>query len=457
MCGIVGVMGHNGQYPVDYGKIFRQLLIVDTLRGEDSTGVLSLVGKKKLIQIREPYDGYTFVWQKPFFDLMDKHNRQHKFLLGHNRAATVGEVTKETAHPFVFSQVAGVHNGTISSFGDWERKDKDMAQYEVDSQQLYFLINKYGIEAALKETYGSYALVYFDYKTKTLNFIRNNLRPLWFAHTPQGMFWASERDMLEWILRRNNVHNVTYEMLPANDLWSFKIGDTKNPTKTYNVGIKVYQNHAARGSHQHGQRDYDEYMPPVSNRSHLSGIPRLPSATPAADKVREIVSGNTYNTGDINYAKEYSAKVSTTSFESGSYTIHGRLLDAPYKEFRIYGCSGVEYQRWHNKELRVYLKYFNAQRDMFTVRAADVRIVNKLNSERNGELMALGPANVLMPVSELGDILKEGCLCCGKELETKDADKIFWSDDEVPHPICENCIGAWDLFEQERGKQNKLH
>ena len=250
-------MSHNNRMPFGYTKVFREMLIADTIRGDDSTGMCSLVGKKKLTIFKEPYDGVTFVYQRPFISNIEKNKGNHKFLLGHNRAATVGSIDKDSAHPFLFSGLCGVHNGTIYDFGKWENKDLDMHNYKVDSQQLYYLINKYGLKETLDEVNGAYALSYYDIKNKSMNFVRNSERPLWFAHTHEGMFWASERDMLEWILRRNRIYSGTYEMLPEHTLWSFDVDDTKTRRELKDVG-KSYTHRIGTNTNT-----------PATNRGHL--------------------------------------------------------------------------------------------------------------------------------------------------------------------------------------------
>ncbi len=78
-------------------KMFRTLLIMDTVRGEHSTGVVIVNDKgvpSIFKQVGNPYE---------LFDSMKYNsgiNGVCSALIGHNRYATKGAVNKVNAHPF---------------------------------------------------------------------------------------------------------------------------------------------------------------------------------------------------------------------------------------------------------------------------------------------------------------------------------------------------------------------
>lgn len=127
----------------------------------------------------------------------------NRAIIGHNRYATTGGVSKASAHPFEFPTLVGVHNGTLNS----KYKYDDTNLYTVDSQAFYHQVDKTGIRDAVGKTTGAYCFVWWDKEEETINFLRNKERPLWMVYTVDGktLFWASELWMLEGILGRNGI------------------------------------------------------------------------------------------------------------------------------------------------------------------------------------------------------------------------------------------------------------
>src|SRR6056297_646133 len=119
MCGLVGMFGNIQGKPLY--KSFRDMLFMDAVRGKDSTGialvnsdwepfVLKAVGTPNRL-IQSPQE------MKKHAKFLDQTGlpaaESHRVLLGHNRAATLGEVDWKNAHPFDFPELIGAHNGTL--------------------------------------------------------------------------------------------------------------------------------------------------------------------------------------------------------------------------------------------------------------------------------------------------------------------------------------------------------
>lgn len=129
-----------------------------------------------------------------------KDNRAPAVLIGHTRWPTKGAVSLETTHPHVYNGIYGVHNGTIDSIdGKYITKDQS------DSALLFEAISREGVDKVIPTVRGAYALVWIDQEIKTLNFLRNDKRPMHFALCNNGtIFWASEAGMLQFVLNRTN-------------------------------------------------------------------------------------------------------------------------------------------------------------------------------------------------------------------------------------------------------------
>lgn len=193
MCGIVGAIGNIIQA---HEKMVHQMLIFDSVRGDHSTGLLGvrkfhedeyLIAK----QVGNPYELHD---TKAYKEIMSGSSR---VLLGHNRFATQGKVNKANAHPYDFDTLVGVHNGSLQNKYQMHQGN----YWDVDSQALYAHIDEKGVEDALRTARGAFALVWWNKNENTVNFIRNEERPLFYALTeePQNkvMLFASERWMIE--------------------------------------------------------------------------------------------------------------------------------------------------------------------------------------------------------------------------------------------------------------------
>ena len=206
MCGIVGIAG---EITTDLKKVFMQMLIVDQLRGDHSTGVLSVKNTDNQTKITKVLGGpHNLDDSKSFNDQWTDYN---KVLLGHNRYATSGKVTTRNSHPFDFDNVVGVHNGSLRNY----TRLQGYGKYNVDSEVLYESINNIGLADSLAKVTGAYALVYWDKLTDQMVFIRNGERTLFLAFTDnhKSLLWASEAWMIEAICARNNVKTQEIWML----------------------------------------------------------------------------------------------------------------------------------------------------------------------------------------------------------------------------------------------------
>jgi hypothetical protein len=217
MCGLVGVAGRvNAQQD----KVFKTLLYIDALRGFHSTGTL-FVGNNKhapTTVLREAVDASKFIKGDTFNKELMFLNR---VLMGHNRYATVGDVTSDNAHPFKFDSVIGAHNGTLNN----QALLPDSDDFEVDSKNLYHSIDKLGLEDTYSLLLGAWALSWWDTKNKSMNFIRNEERPMSYCYSLHGdtLYWASERGMLEFALNRSGIKYGTIVSTKPHHLYTIPV------------------------------------------------------------------------------------------------------------------------------------------------------------------------------------------------------------------------------------------
>lgn len=247
MCGVIGCAGPiNGKHE----KAIHTLLILDTLRGEDSTG-LAQVGKfNDQVTVAKAVGGATELFQtREFKGIMSSTS---KVLIGHNRYATQGKVNKQNAHPYEFDSLVGAHNGTLRS----KYLLLDHMKFDVDSENLYWHIDQKGIKDALGQMEGAWALTWWDKYEDEMRFLRNKERPLYLTTTKEGvLFWASESWMLNVALSRNDVEHGDIWLLPEDQLYAFHVndkGELEKPRVAPAASTKkVYVGNGWAGNHRH--------------------------------------------------------------------------------------------------------------------------------------------------------------------------------------------------------------
>lgn len=232
MCGLVGCAGNIS---AKQEKAFSHLLILDGLRGIDSTGMaaVSKFYSHDIMLAKQVGNPYELIQHPVFNKAMQRVNR---VFIGHNRYATQGKVNKINAHPYEFDKLVGAHNGTLHA----KHNLLDHRDFDVDSMNLYHHINEKGLNDVLKVMEGAWALTWWDKDEETVNFLRNKERPLFMTMTKTGtLFWASEQWMLEVALSRNDLEFEKITSLPEDIHLSFLIDTQGNVGKPHAVEAKA--------------------------------------------------------------------------------------------------------------------------------------------------------------------------------------------------------------------------
>lgn len=226
MCGIVGFLPASVGH-VNGTKAFMNLLVMDSLRGEDSTGIIFGDRRGKVEYIKDILAGYDFVNDRRVRKKIE--TRTNAFLIGHNRYGTMGSSWDvENAHPFRHGNVTMVHNGTLYNHEELQSGNA----FEVDSEAVCHSLNFAGYDETIKTIEGAFTLVWYNKASKRVCMVRNDERPLWLATSVAGIHFASEKHMLLAALERNKIAPIKVEELPVGELWQFDITSHKLPVST---------------------------------------------------------------------------------------------------------------------------------------------------------------------------------------------------------------------------------
>jgi hypothetical protein len=200
-----------------------------------------------------------------------------KLVIGHGRSATRGNVLIENAHPFSKTFPNGevlklVHNGTLDAEQDLE----DFSKFAVDSEWIAEMLVRHGPEC-LSKIRGAMALIWWDEQKKTINFFRNDQRPLHFGtFTSNGdktFLIASEAAAVRYLADRNGLKPtdkddvyyfspMKHYALHFDDLfgdWHHVNKVKEPPAKTWKTPEwNGYQKHNYGDEHVYRNRTYDK-------------------------------------------------------------------------------------------------------------------------------------------------------------------------------------------------------
>jgi hypothetical protein len=251
VCGLVGMIG-----TLDVtlqSRVFPDLLHACSARGRDSTGAVAVHTDGKATGAKMIGGPDYLLDSRMYKTFVD--DPVAMALLGHCRSRTVGSASDpKNAHPFEFSDVIGMHNGTLRDYSDLPGYRK----FDVDSEVLYHAINEMGVEEAIPLITGAWALVWYDKKAKTVNFLRNSERELYFLwdEKAETMFWASETWMFGAVERKVKIldkdekgnYEYPYKLLPENILWSFRLERKEGKTKITSLEQRTIEGKKYQGS-----------------------------------------------------------------------------------------------------------------------------------------------------------------------------------------------------------------
>ncbi|MDE2097324.1 MAG: hypothetical protein KGL39_08785 [Patescibacteria group bacterium] len=481
---------------------FRQLLEAASWRGRDATGIACV----KINKLKEPAVVYKKAIKAGDFIDMDHYRRiernfdDYGFVIGHARSSTSDgwNLADENAHPFQFGPVTMVHNGTIRNY----RTLDSGIEHPVDSAHVAACLSKSDDpKEVLEQLMGPFALVWHDARDGTLNFAKNNEKPLFFCFIEKEntMFWGSELEAMYAVLVRHGLKiEGKFRHCTAFHHVKFKVDDLRGFTRS-----PFAQRRADTRSMPYDAPWREETRRLHQDRSYTEGGNMIPNSTiPTQEK-----SGTSTGTpiGSLTQEEETGDADGVIVFRKGSLRPQsrrklrstkekllklGKKIDSPicfvpelwypYKNQKanrgaIRGRDRVRNQWFEigntTKKVwedtlaagKIYGKIVNVKRnqvqknEFIIVCDYDEALTNRFALSRSapgvaekppfpinvvadgGDRKYLGPNEVKLTEKEFNTLVKHGCGYCSRDLSPEDHETILWVGPHMQSPICWTC------------------
>lgn len=429
MCGLVGVAGHVS---VKEEGVFKRLLELDTIRGPHSTGILAVdsAGNTQVVKkVGTPWDLYQYKQVDEIF------RASLSVLMGHNRWATKGKINHINAHPFEHEHIIGAHNGTLRNQSLLINHKK----FEVDSDNIFYSISEVGVDETIVKTCGAFALTWYDTEQETMNFIRNDERPLWICESEdkRTVFWASEKWMLEVTLGIAGVkYREPYEPKPGL-LLSYPIQTTYNKEAFKDVVARHVELHkypvyakttSTAGGTQGNSAGKSEANGNVFDKVDKNGKKLLsPNDLMAQGKVEFFVSSletSKANTGQqwvVCGATQDDCNIELRIYPGSQAEIDWLMLSVHLFEGNVRGSTTVAGETWATLDPRSIIELIPLDG----------------SKEDDGDEFAVVYGGILLPEAEYDLAVVCGCGNCKTIPTIEQSDELVWVD--AQNFICGEC------------------
>ncbi len=217
-----------------------QGLIINSLRGDDGTGLFMVSETGKLETYKKPLPGWDFVQLDKAKKMLSMNAIKCRFVVAHNRATTRGDDSVDHTHPVQHGCITLVQNGTLTGYhelGKGETHDTTAVAIALHEAQVAGKAEK----DVLCKLNGPFVLIWYNAVKNSLFIARNAGRPLWlgFIEEGKGLLFASEPTMMSWLADRNHI-----TLKSVKELKEFHINEIPLDVKDKTV-IKKFEDYVA--------------------------------------------------------------------------------------------------------------------------------------------------------------------------------------------------------------------
>jgi hypothetical protein len=417
MCGLVAIIGNLGAGDKD---VFKDLLLMSRLRGEDSTGFFSIPTSTNEPKVAKVVGTPDELFATVAWDRLSAF--QSRGLIGHTRKATVGGISRSTAHPFQYGHITGVHNGTLRNWRDLPTEIQ-----ATDSGTLYKALSEEEPEDVFPQVNGAYACIWWNNDEQMLHVIRNSERTLHYAFSENGekMYLASEAWMITVTCDRNDVKlmNLTpkaeyaHRTLPVDP---DRLGRVR-PGVTSKTALVIQPDTVVKGGTNLPKKDVPFRQQYPFGGSHVHTPSQKAAATPPsstpASTVTVDASSSTKNSSSDKPSSDASSSATTVTPPSKP------LLTAPVSNKSTGSVEqGPTIEELNDKVV-----------DLFQDR-------KKVNDPFSPDVLA-GNGGLLFSAEEYEQLVDPNCVWCQKPHSFKELQTGFlgtWVEDDKY--ICSGCM-----------------
>lgn len=454
MCGIVGRISLNPKTDWTYDKRwFANALFLDTIRGADATGIMSVPADNP----SELAGIYKRGLSAPDFLQLTKTGEilrdmdMYGMIVGHNRKATMGSKNDEAAHPFQVGNITMVHNGTLDTMVGLP------TCHPVDSYRICAALDQAGpgkAKEVLESLEGAYTLIWHDAADGTYHMARNKERPLSFVSTKDGntIYFASLWWMLDPIIDQNVKLNKTFDLkvgahVTINPSTQKKIEDYK--VEEFTPKVKKYTQSGSYIMSTNGT------IPDTYGRSQDYNLDIF-----KGDSLKFKVT----KVAPFEYNMELGNVFGTVTNRNGD-----KVIDAVAYSVRLPG-NAKEIKKMKHKEYTGIVNYvFYTKNQPEVVLSRFYEGMNSLdntigspptkdkpsNTPKTEQYIFHGPNNTWVTRSMFEKSVEDGCSSCTGPIDIGDHREILWLDtDTGPAPVCDDCQKTFRLGKYE-GKEQK--